>query len=80
MEWINAINPNIIPALLAVLQILGGICIVATGAAQLTKKGGDKVAVANSWFSKLILFLPTLGVNPQTQKLMEALKELQEKK
>lgn len=64
-----------------VLQALGGLVILATAVVRITKSKNDDVAVnsiANKFF-KAVSYLPTIGINPRTQKLEEAYKELKVK-
>lgn len=74
MELIN----QILPIVLLVLQALGGLVLVATVVARLTPtpKDDQLVTTAYHYWLKVIHFLPTLGVNPQTAALMKALEEV----
>jgi len=61
-----------------VLQAIGGLVIVATAIVKITPSPKDDLAVdsiANKFF-KIISHLPTIGINPRTQKLEEAYKDL----
>ena len=71
MEVVNEYLP-------AVLQAIGGLVIVATIAVRLTPSKGDDESVGKvaKYFFRLLQFLPTIGVNPQTKKIEEAYKDL----
>lgn len=58
-----------------------GLVILATVIARITPtKKDDKFSLeAASFLEKALAFLPTIGVNPATKKLNEALKEAQAK-
>lgn len=60
-------------------QLLMGLTIVATVLVRVIK--GDKDDIAVGKFTKVLLqvlhWLPTIGINPQTKKLEEALKEIE---
>lgn len=58
--------------------ILLGLVIVATGIARLTPtpKDDEAVGVIKKYLLKILKWAPTFGVNPQTKKLEEAVKEL----
>jgi hypothetical protein len=62
-----------------ILAALGSLVLFGTVIAKLTpsKKDDDLLDKASSLFFKLVSFLPTLGMNPNTKKLVEALKEAQ---
>lgn len=65
-----------------VSMLLTAVMILATIFVRLTPTADDDAKV-NSFVLKLqdlMKYLPTLGVNPKTQKLEEALKALQEEK
>lgn len=57
------------------------LTLVATLVVRLTPSKADDQAVGKftSTLLKVLKWLPTLGVNPQTKKLEEALYELREK-
>lgn len=57
------------------------VVLIATFVAKITKTPADDevVSKAKEWLLKALKYLPTLGVNPQTKKLEEALKDLEEK-
>ncbi len=78
MELVN----QYLPIFNSVLQVLGGLCITATIMVRIPGLSGGKAAVdgISGYWTKLVQFLPTLGVNPQTKKLEEALKAEQDKK
>jgi len=63
-------------------MLVTGLMIVATIFVRITPNPDDDTSL-NAFIIKLqgyMKYLPTLGVNPKTQKLEEALKELQEQK
>ena len=71
-----------IPDLIQVIALLGmAVCILASLVVRLTATKVDDEAVgkATAFFMKLLRWLPTIGVNPQTKKLEEAYEELKEK-
>lgn len=70
-DWIEAIS-----------LVLMGLTFVATAVARLTptKSDDEKLARFSSGVLRVVSFLPTLGVNPRTKKMEEALKEIQETK
>jgi hypothetical protein len=59
-------------------QLLAGLTVVATVIVRVTPKPGDDEAVGKftEGFLKVLHWLPTIGINPQTKKLEEALKDL----
>lgn len=64
-----------------VLQGLGALVILATVVVRFTPSKVDdeninKIAKA---FLKMLRFLPTIGINPQTKKLEDQIEELQKK-
>jgi len=63
------------------LELLGSLVVVATIVVRVTPSESDNkyLAKALSVFNKLLFWAPTLGVNPNTKKLMEAQKELEKK-
>ncbi|MBL7544306.1 MAG: hypothetical protein JNL11_10835 [Bdellovibrionaceae bacterium] len=71
-----------LPILNSILQILGGIVIAATVIAKMTSKtdADDKLVAgfAEKLF-KVIAWLPTIGINPQTKKIQDAYEELKAK-
>lgn len=62
-----------------IAEYLGYIVIMATAAARMIPGKGDddKVAEYSSLVWKFISWLPTLGINPNTQKLKEAYDKLE---
>lgn len=64
-----------------VLQFLGGLVVAATAVARVTPspKDDEIVSSISYYFFKAMGKMPTLGVNPRTKKLEEALKEMKEK-
>jgi len=57
------------------LSLLGSLVLLATIIVRLTPspKDDELVGKVESWFEKLTLWMPTVGVNPKTAKLKEAL-------
>lgn len=71
-----------IPDLIQVASLaLTVITLLATLVVRLTPSKADDLYVSNftKWLLKTLQVLPTLGINPQTKKLEEALYELREK-
>jgi hypothetical protein len=66
-----------LPLAMNILSALGALCLFATIVAKMTPSPKDDEVVGKvyGYLLKLIQFLPTLGVNPQTQKIQEALEE-----
>ena len=62
-------------------EILGVIAIIATVIARVTPDPKDegKVKKIVDVVMKVIGYLPTVGINPRTQKLEDAVKGLQKK-
>ena len=58
--------------------LIGAISILATVVVRLTPSKSDDEIVygAAAKFWKFVSYLPTIGINPRTQKLEEAYKEL----
>lgn len=65
-----------------VLELLGGLAIVATILVRLTPSTKDDEAVSRVilWWDKFLSWAPTIGVNPKTKKLKAALEEMKSKK
>ncbi len=64
-----------------IAQTFMGIAILATLVVRIPGVGGDKeVDGVVGWIVKICAWLPTIGVNPNTKKLKEALEEAQAKK
>lgn len=72
---------RIVPMLGDILIILGAIVLLATAIVRVTPSKDDDKYVDNfsTWFFKIMAWLPTIGVNPQTKKLQEAYEELKAK-
>lgn len=70
-----------LPILNSVLQILGGLVVAATVVAKMTKTEADDKYISGfaEKFYRVIAWLPTIGINPQTKKLQEAYEELKSK-
>lgn len=71
-----------IPDIIQVVALLGMvISIAATIVVRLTPSTTDdeKVSAIIAKFMKVLQWLPTIGVNPQTKKLQEAYEELKAK-
>lgn len=76
----NLIN-SLVPMLGDILKVLGAVVLLATAIVRLTPSKDDDKYVDNfsTWFFKIMAWLPTIGVNPQTKKLQEAYEELKAK-
>jgi hypothetical protein len=61
--------------------VLTALTLLATVLVRLTPSKVDDVAMGkvSRWVLKVLQILPTLGVNPQTKKMEEAIYELREK-
>jgi hypothetical protein len=71
-----------IPDIIEVFALLGMVLsILATVVVRLTpsKLDDEKVSSLTAKFVKVLQWLPTIGVNPQTKKLEEAYHELKVK-
>ena len=71
-----------IPDIIQVIALIGmAVSILATIIVRLTPSTADdeKVSAIVAKFMKLLMWLPTIGVNPQTKKLQEAYEELKAK-
>lgn len=71
-----------IPDIIQVVALLGMVLsLLATVAVRLTPSTTDdeKVSAVVAKFLKVLHWLPTIGVNPQTKKLQEAYEELKAK-
>ena len=66
----------------AVMQLLGGLTLVATLVVQLTPslKDDELVGEIKKWLLKAMHWMPTLGVNPKTKELEDALAAYPKKK
>jgi hypothetical protein len=62
-------------------QVIGGVCVLATIVVRITPSPKDDEIVHGftKYFYKFLHFLPTIGVNPQTKKLEEAIEEAKQK-
>ena len=78
MEALFAMLPDYLEHILAAL---GSLVLLGTVIAKLTpsKKDDEILNKASSLMFKLVSFLPTLGMNPNTKKLMDALKEAKDR-
>lgn len=58
--------------------VLMAVVVLATVVARITPTEADDEAVGAvaKWVIKIVQFLPTIGVNPKTKKLQEALDEI----
>lgn len=71
-----------IPDLIQAVSLIGMvISILATIIVRLTpsKTDDEKLSAFMQKFLKVLAWLPTIGVNPQTKKLQEAYEELKAK-
>ena len=71
-----------VPDIIQVIALLGMVVsILATIVVRLTPSTTDdeKVSAIIAKFMKVLQWLPTIGVNPQTKKLQEAYEELRAK-
>jgi len=71
-----------VPDIIQVIALLGMVVsILATIVVRLTPSTTDdeKVSAIIAKFMKVLQWLPTIGVNPQTKKLQEAYEELKAK-
>lgn len=78
MEEIIARLPEYLKML---AEAIGAIAILATVVARLTPdpKDDGKVKKVTDKVFKVVGYLPTIGVNPRTKKMEEAMKDLQKK-
>lgn len=69
-------SPELIQKIEFVLEVLGAITICATVIVRLTPNPKDDGVVKkiSDVLFKVIEYLPTLGVNPKTKEMKEALK------
>lgn len=65
-----------------VAEVFMGLSILATLLVRIIPGDKDDAAVSKfiAMLDKALAWAPTIGVNPKTKKMREALKELQEKK
>lgn len=71
-----------IPDLIQLIALIGmAVSVLATLLVRLTPSKADDEAVgkATAFFLKILKWMPTIGVNPQTKKLEEAYEELKAK-
>lgn len=71
-----------VPDIIQVIALLGMVVsILATIVVRLTPSTTDdeKVSAIIAKFMKVLQWLPTIGINPQTKKLQEAYEELKAK-
>ena len=63
----------------AAAQISFGVMIIATVVVRLTpnKKDDEQVGELSRKTQKILAYLPTVGINPNTRKLEDALAEMQ---
>lgn len=81
MEDIVSKLPELKDIVVAILAILGAIVVLSTAIVRATpSKADDKYldGFAVNFF-KVMAWLPTIGINPQTKKLQEAYEELKAK-
>lgn len=73
--------PTFQDTIVAVLTLIGALCVFATTVVKLTPSKVDDKYVDNftTGFFALMARLPTFGINPQTKKLQEAYDELKAK-
>ena len=78
MEQILTKIPDVIQMISLFLTM---ITLLATVIVRLTPSKADDEYLSNftKWWLKMLKIMPTLGINPQTKKLEEALYELREK-
>jgi hypothetical protein len=64
-----------------ILEVLGGLVLVASVIVRLTPSPSDDqlLGKAEGFIYKILSFLPTLGVNPNTKKLKELAEKLAQK-
>ncbi len=78
MDFILSHVSQYLPILNSVLQVLGGLVIAATAVVRIfpgNAKLGEAVGQGSDVWSKIVLFLPTIGINPQTQKIQDAIND-----
>lgn len=80
----SLLNPELIAKVLIISQgicmVIGAITVLATLVVRLpfAKQYSDEVSGFAKNLVKFFHWLPTIGVNPQTQKLEEAIMQLRE--
>ncbi len=74
--------PKLMDYLKALAEFFGYVVMAASVVVRFTKSKKDDLLVekAETFFSKLVLWLPTLGPNPETVKLKKALENERAKK
>lgn len=82
VEFIQKIPELLSDYIPYILQFIGAIAVGVTALFKIPplKKNAEKVDAPASKFFELANKLPSLGVNPRTQKLEELYKELKENK
>jgi hypothetical protein len=72
-------SPELIAKIELGLELLGALVVFATIVVKLTPSKSDNAVVAKiaDYIFKVFKYLPTLGVNPKTKELEEALKKHQ---
>lgn len=71
-----------VPDIVQVIALIGmAVSLLATVIVRITpsKTDDEKVSEVVAKFMKVLAWLPTIGVNPQTKKLQEAYEELKAK-
>ena len=71
-----------VPDIIQVIALLGMVAsILATIVVRLTPSTTDdeKVSAIVAKFMKVLHWLPTIGINPQTKKLQEAYEDIKKK-
>ncbi len=79
MDFLMSHLSQYLPIVNSVLQCLGGLVIAATALVRVfpgNQKLGEAVGQGSDIWSKIVMFLPTIGVNPQTQKIQDALTDV----
>lgn len=81
----NLLNPELLTKIVVIFQTIcmaiGVLTLVATAVVRITPSKVDDAKMSK--IAKMIVnalhWLPTIGINPQTKKLEEAIMELREK-
>jgi len=78
MDLITDLWPKLPGYFMLFCQSLGALALIATVVVRITPSEKDDIAVGKftSIVFKFLSWLPTIGVNPRTQKLEKAQKEL----
>jgi hypothetical protein len=80
----NLVNPELLAKILIIMQglcmAIGAITLLATVIVRLTPTKADDSAMTtvSRYVLKVLHWLPTIGVNPQTKKLEEAIMQYRE--